>query len=151
MESMNVVNGVNFNEIGMEEKAMGTQNVMAQNVEETAMVNEEVQVQEEEMVKRFCVECGSIMFVKKGSRITVCDSCREAKKKATAERAHMLAKKRKEELGVVNFNVQVYEETRTAIKDLAKQNGMAIADLLKMMVDKMKDEKAEEAKQEVVA
>ena len=118
------------------------------------MVNEEVQVQDEkkvETIRRFCVECGQPMELPIGSRITVCDSCREAKKKATAERAHMLAKKRKEELGVVNFNVQVYEETRTAIKDLAKKNGMAVADLLKMMVDKMKAEKAEETKQEVVA
>lgn len=128
-KNQNVVSEVEVKE----EVKMMNENVVT-NEEEKEMMNEEVK-QEVEMVKRFCVECGTVMMVPKNSRVTICDSCREAKKKATAERAHMLAQKRKAELGLVTMNVSLYESTKNILKAKSKEKGMSIADFLKELLE----------------
>ena len=133
MENVVFGQNVNGNEV-KEEKAMDTmENVNVANEEEKAM-NEEVK-QEVEMVKRFCVECGTVMMVPKNSRVTICESCREAKKKAQAEKAHIAAQKRKAELGLVTMNVSMYESTKVILKTKSKEKGMSIADFLKELLE----------------
>lgn len=132
-KNQNVVSEVKEEVEMMNEEVKAQENVVV-NEEEKEMMNEEVK-QEVEMVKRFCVECGTVMMVPKNSRVTICDSCREAKKKATAERAHMLAQKRKAELGLVTMNVSLYESTKNILKAKSKEKGMSIADFLKELLE----------------
>ncbi len=105
--------------------------------EEKAMENQNVAAQEnhEGKVKRFCTECGSIIWVEPKSRVTTCDSCREAKKKAQALKVHEQAKLRKEKLGLVTMSVSLHESTRDLLKSKAKAKGMNIADFLKELLE----------------
>jgi hypothetical protein len=149
----NMVIGMNQNVVNdVEVNAMENQNVMAQNVEETVMVNEKVQVQDEHAgkVKKFCVECGTIMWLDSpSSRQTICPACKDKKARLNKE----LAEKRKAELNLTTMNVTLRNDTKEDMKALAKRKGMTIAEFLAEMVAKAKAEfeKAEEAKQEVVA
>lgn len=142
--NQNVVNDVEVN-------AVENQNVMAQNVEETVMVNEKVQVQEEHAgkIKRFCTQCGKEMWIEPNSRQTICHACKEEKARLSKE----IAERRKAELNLTTMNVTLRNDTKEAMKALAKRKGMTIADLLAELVTNAKAEfeKAEEAKQEVVA
>ena len=163
METMNVVNGVNFNEIGMEEKKMMNEEVKAQenvvaNEEEKemdTMENQNVQAQEEvkqeevQTVRRFCTQCGKPMDIPVGSRISVCDECREARKAENARLAHEKAARRKAEKNLVTMNVTLNANTKEDMKALAKAKGVSIADLLKELVDKAKAEIAQEVEQEI--
>ena len=159
MENMvNVVNGVNFVEESKEEKAMMNEEVKAQenvvaNEEEKEMdimENQNVQAQEEvkqeevQTVRRFCTQCGKPMDIPVGSRISVCDECREARKAENARLAHEKAARRKAEKNLVTMNVTLNANTKDDMKALAKAKGVSIADLLKELVDKAKAETAQE-------
>lgn len=150
MENAVFGQNVNGNEV-KEEIAMNTtenvqENVNVANEEEKAM-NEEVKAVDnhEGKVKRFCTECGSVMWLdSSSSRQTICPTCREAKKKAQAEKAHIAAQKRKAELGLVTMNVSMYESTKVILKAKSKEKGMSIADFLKELLE----DSAEPIKQE---
>lgn len=164
MENMNVVNSVNFNEIGMEEKKMMNEEVKAQenvvvaneeekemDVMENAQAQEEVKQEEVQTVRRFCTQCGKPMDIPVGSRISVCDECREARKAENARLAHEKAARRKAEKNLVTMNVTLNADTKDDMKALAKAKGVSIADLLKELVDKAKAEivLTEENEQEI--
>lgn len=131
----------------MENTIIGMENVVANEVtvkEETTMENQtNVVDQHQGMVKKFCTECGTIMWLPKNSRNTICDSCREAKKKASAE----LARIRKEKFHIVSFSVQIEAPVRDGLKELAHSKGMTVAELLKELLEKAKAEN--EVKQDI--
>lgn len=133
-KNQNVVSDVEVKEEVEMLKEEVKENVVAANEEEKEMMNEEVK-QEVEMVTRFCTECGSKMAVPVGSRTTICPACKEAKKKAQAEKAHIAAQKRKAELGLVTMNVSLYESTKNILKAKSKEKGMSIADFLKELLE----------------
>ena len=123
METMNVVNGVNFNEIGMEEKKM---------------MNEEVKVQENDhsgMVRRFCVECGKELWLPQGSRQTICNECKAEKKAKSAKVAHERAMERKAKLGLVTKSMSIYESTFNILRNGSKEKGISIAEYLRILVE----------------
>lgn len=138
MENAVFGQNVNGNEV-KEEIAMNTmENVNVANEEEKAMENRE------NLVRRFCVECGKEMWVEKSSRVTQCDACKEAKKKATAERAHMLAQKRKAEQNLVTMNVTMHEQVKDALKNGAKEKGVSVGEFLRELLNVKIEEVAQE-------
>ena len=142
MENAVFGQNVNGNEV-KEEIAMNTmenvqENVNVANEEEKAMENRE------NLVRRFCVECGKEMWVEKNSRVTQCDACKEAKKKATAERAHMLAQKRKAEQNLVTMNVTMHEQVKDALKNGAKEKGVSVGEFLRELLNVKIEEVAQE-------
>lgn len=156
MENMNVVNGVNFNEIGMEEKKMMNEEVKAQenvvvaNEEEKGMMNEEViKDNHEGMVRRFCVECGKELWLPQGSRQTVCNECKAEKKAMAAKVAHERAMERKAKLGLVTKSLSIYESTFNILRNGSKEKGISIAEYLRILVEG--EQKAEETTQEEIA
>jgi len=106
------------------------ENVVA-NEEEKEMMNEEAKV---ETVRRFCVECGKPMDIPVGSRVTICESCREAKKKATAERAHKLAMERKARYNLTTINLTLHEQVKEVFKKNAREKGLSLGDYLKELL-----------------
>ena len=142
MENVVFGQNVNGNEV-KEENAMNTmenvqENVNVANEEEKAMENRE------NLVRRFCVECGKEMWVEKNSRVTQCDACKEAKKKATAERANMLAQKRKAEQNLVTMNVTMHEQVKDALKNGAKEKGVSVGEFLRELLNVKIEEVAQE-------
>ena len=134
-KNQNVVNDVEVKE----EIAMDTmENVNVTAEEEKAMENRE------NLVRRFCVECGKEMWVEKSSRVTQCEVCKEAKKKATAERAHMLAQKRKAEQNLVTMNVTMHEQVKDALKNGAKEKGVSVGEFLRELLNVKIEEVAQE-------
>lgn len=130
-----------------EEVKMTNENVVA-NGEEKEMMNEEVK-QEVETVRRFCTQCGKPMDIPVGSRVTICESCREARKAENARLAHEKAARRKAEKNLVTMNVTLNADTKDDMKALAKSKGVSIAELLKELVGKAKAESAKETEQEI--
>lgn len=85
------------------------------------------------MVKKFCVNCGKEMMIEEGSRITLCEDCRDEKRKAALEKAHQKAKERREEFGIVV--IRVYDTTRKKLKAMAREQNKTMADVLKEIVE----------------
>ena len=145
MENVVFGQNVNGNEV-KEEKAMMNEEVKAQ--ENVVVANEEEKAMEKEnhenLVRRFCVECGKEMWVEKSSRVTQCEACKEAKKKATAERAHMLAQKRKAEQNLVTMNVTMHEQVKDALKNGAKEKGVSVGEFLRELLNVKIEEVAQE-------
>lgn len=116
---------------------------------ENVMEMENVEVKEtkedtimENKVRRFCTNCGKEIWVDATSRVTLCDDCREAKKKAQAEHAKAQQAKRKAELGLVTMNVVLHESTRDKLKALAKAHNVSVAEFLKELVTKAEQKNA---------
>ena len=134
----------------MENTIYGMENVVADVKEETVMENQNVQAMEEVkvdnhegLVRRFCNHCGKEMWVAPNARQSICDECKEAKKRANAE----LARVRKEKLNIVSFNVQIEAPVRDGLKKMAHNKGMTVAELLKELLEKAKAET--EVKQDI--
>lgn len=124
---------------------MENMNVNAQVVNEVEVKEENVMSKENEnKVRRFCVECGKEMWVESGSRVTICDDCREAKKKATAEKAHRMAQERKERLNLTTINLTLHEKVKEVFKANAKEKGLSLGDYLKELLGVEIEEKQEE-------
>lgn len=130
-KNQNVVNEVKEEVEMMNEEVK--ENVVVANEEEKEMMNEEVK-EEVEMVKRFCVECGTVMMVPKNSRVTICDSCREAKKKMQAEKAHKLAMERKARYNLTTINLTLHEQVKEVFKKNAREKGLSLGDYLKELL-----------------
>lgn len=127
---MKKVNVVNEEVKVQEEKAMETkENVQAQDVKEEVAMNNH-----EGLVRRFCVECGKEMWVEKSSRITQCEECKEAKKRATAERAHKLAMERKARYNLTTINLTLHEQVKEVFKKNAREKGLSLGDYLKELL-----------------
>ena len=97
----------------------------------------------EGLVKRFCTHCGKEMWLSPNARQSICDEC---KAEATA-RAKEKAAQRKAKLGLISFNVQLESSVRDGLKEMARDRGMTIAELLKELYEKAKAET--EVKQEI--
>lgn len=118
------------------EKVMEMENVEVKETKEDTIM--------ENKVRRFCTNCGKEIWVDASSRVTLCDDCREAKKKAQAEHAKALQAKRKAELGLVTMNVVLHESTRDKLKEMAKARNVSVAEFLKELVAKAEQETEQE-------
>lgn len=85
------------------------------------------------MIKRFCMNCGAEVMVEEGTRMVLCPDCKAERAKKNAIKAREAAKAKKAELGLVT--ISVYATTRDKIKELAKENGLLLADMLKELVE----------------
>lgn len=81
------------------------------------------------MIKRFCTNCGKEFYVEENSRVSLCDDCREARKKEWSKRSAELTKQRKKDLNLTNINV--YADDRDKLKKMSNEKVCSMADILK--------------------
>lgn len=81
------------------------------------------------MIKRFCTNCGKEMFVEENSCVSLCEDCKNERKKMWSKRSAELTNKRKKDMNLVTINV--YAEDRDKLKAMSNKKVCAMAEIVK--------------------